>query len=55
MRKTTIELTHEQYFYLQERVLQMKKGNQNASMASLIRELIEQDMKKVFKVNIDGV
>ena len=43
MRKTTIELTDEQYFYLQEKVLELKKRNESVSMASLIRNLIEKD------------
>ena len=43
MRKTTIELTDEQYFYLQEKVLELKKKNESVSMASLIRDLIEKD------------
>lgn len=43
MRKTTIELTDEQYFYLQEKVLNLKKKNESASMGSLIRDLIEKD------------
>lgn len=43
MRKTTIELTEEQYFYLQEKVLELKKKNESVSMASLIRDLIEKD------------
>ena len=43
MRKTTIELTEEQYFYLQEKVLNLKKKSESVSMASLIRDLIEKD------------
>ncbi|MFC1715629.1 hypothetical protein ACFL6S_18310 [Candidatus Poribacteria bacterium] len=45
MRKTTIELTEEQYFYLQEKVLELKRKRQNVSMGSLIRDLIEGDMQ----------
>ncbi|MCD6217845.1 hypothetical protein J7L05_08285 [bacterium] len=45
MRKTTIELTDDQYFYLMERVLILKKQNKRASMGALIRELIDRDMK----------
>ena len=51
MRKTTIELTEEQYFYLQEKVLELKKKNESASMASLIRELIEQDRQETIEKN----
>ena len=45
MRKTTIELTEQQYFYLQEEVLKLRKEKQRVSMASLIRDLIEKDMQ----------
>lgn len=45
MRKTTLELTEEQYFYLQEKVLELRKKKQSVSMASLIRDLIEKDMQ----------
>ena len=45
MKKTTIQLTDEQYFYLKEKVLALQKKNQAMSMVSLIRRLIEQDMK----------
>lgn len=43
MRKTTIVLTDEQYFHLQEKALELKRRNQRASMGSLIRDLIEKD------------
>lgn len=46
MRKTTIQLTDEQYLYLKEKVLALQKENQGTSMVSLIRELIDQDMKR---------
>lgn len=45
LRKTTIELTEEQYFYLQEKVLELRRKRQRASMGSLIRDLIERDMQ----------
>ena len=45
MRKTTIELTEEQYFYLQEKVLELKRKNESVSMGSLIRKLIEKDRR----------
>jgi len=45
MRKTTIELTDEQYFYLKERALTLQRENQGASMVSIIRDLIDEDMK----------
>jgi hypothetical protein len=43
MKKTTIELTDKQYFYLKERALEIQKQNQNASIVSLIRALIDRD------------
>ena len=43
MRKTTIELTDEQYFYLKEKALELHKRNQNGSIVSIIRDLIEKD------------
>lgn len=46
MRKTTIQLSDEQYFYLKEKVLALQKKNQAMSMVSLIRQLIDQDMKR---------
>jgi len=46
MRKTTIQLSDEQYFYLKEKVLTLQKKNQAMSMVSLIRQLIDQDMKR---------
>jgi len=46
MRKTTIELGDEQYFYLKERVLARQKKDRMTSMVSLIRELIDEDMKR---------
>ncbi|MFB0556446.1 MAG: hypothetical protein ACETVW_01110 [Dehalococcoidia bacterium] len=46
MRKTTIELSDEQYFYLKEKVLALQKQNHSISMVSLIRQLIDQDIKR---------
>ena len=43
MRKTTIELTEEQYFFLKEKALELQKQNQNASIVSIIRDLVEKD------------
>jgi len=56
MRKTTIELTKEQYFFLKEKALELQKQNQNASIVSIIRDLIEKDRQewnqyKVSKAN----
>ncbi len=49
MRKTTIELTEEQYFFLKEKALELQKQNQNASIVSIIRDLIEKDREKSLK------
>jgi hypothetical protein len=51
MRKTTIELTEEQYFFLKEKALELQKQNQNASIVSIIRDLIEKDRQKWAKGN----
>jgi hypothetical protein len=45
MKKTTIQLTDEQYFYLKEKALALQKKNQSTSLVSLIRQLIDEDMK----------
>ena len=49
MRKTTIELTDEQYFYLKEKALALQKQNKNASAVSIIRDLVEKD-KNIQKI-----
>lgn len=49
MKRTTIELTEEQYFFLKEKALELQKQNMNASVVSIIRELIESDSKKWYK------
>jgi hypothetical protein len=46
MKKTTIELTDEQYFFLKEKALELQKQNQNASIVSIIRALIEKDQQE---------
>lgn len=46
MRKTTIELNDEQYFFLKEKSLALQKQNKSYSIISIIRELIEEDRKK---------
>ena len=47
MKKTTIELREEQYFYLLEKALESKKHGKHATMSSLIRDMIDKDMKVV--------
>jgi len=48
-KKTTIELLDEHYFFLKEKALALQKQNKNASIVSIIRDLIDKDMKKVYK------
>lgn len=49
MKKTTIELTDEQYFFLKEKALELQKKNQNASIVSIIRTLIEKDQQEWYE------
>lgn len=51
MKKTTIELTEEQYFFLKEKALWLQKQNQSASIVGIIRELIERDRLEWTKEN----
>ncbi|MFA4905025.1 MAG: hypothetical protein WC645_00825 [Candidatus Margulisiibacteriota bacterium] len=46
MKKTTIEISEEHYFFLKEKALELQKQNKNASIISIIRDLVEKDMKK---------
>lgn len=46
MKKTTIEITEDQYFYLKEKSLQLQKQKKRYSIVSIIRHLIENDRKK---------
>lgn len=46
MKKTTIELTDEQYFFLKEKALELQKKNQHSSVVSIIRDLIEKDRQQ---------
>jgi hypothetical protein len=46
IKKTTIEITQDQYFFLKEKALQLQKQNKNASIVSIIRDLIEKDRDK---------
>lgn len=50
MKKTTIELTEDQYFYLKEKALVLQKQKKNASVVSIIRDLVEKD-KRGWKVS----
>jgi len=44
--KTTIELTEEQYFFLKEKALELRRQNQSASIVSIIPDLIEKDRQE---------
>lgn len=46
MRKTTIQLSEEQYFFLKEKSLSLQKQRKNYSIVSIIRDLIDDDRKK---------
>ncbi|HPL67718.1 MAG TPA: hypothetical protein PLG94_14400 [Smithellaceae bacterium] len=46
MKKTTIELTEEQYFFLKEKSLFLQKKRKHYSIVSIIRDLIEADRLK---------
>jgi len=45
IKKTTIEITQDQYFFLKEKALQLQKQNKNASIVSIIRDLIDKERK----------
>jgi len=49
MKKTTIELTEEQYFFLKEKSLALQKQRKHYSIVSIIRDLIENDREKWMK------
>lgn len=54
MKKTTIELADEQYFFLKEKALELQKQNQNASIVSIIRALIEKDQQEWYEKRCRG-
>jgi len=43
IKKTTIEISQDQYFFLKEKALELQKQNKSASIVSIIRDLIEKD------------
>jgi hypothetical protein len=49
MKKTTIELSDKQYFFLKEKSLDLQKQRKNYSIVSIIRGLIDKEMKSVNK------
>lgn len=46
IKKTTIEITQDQYFFLKEKALALQKQNKSASIVAIIRDLIEKDREK---------
>jgi len=46
MRRITLELNDEHYFFLKEKALKLQKSNHRASVVSIIRELIEKDKQR---------
>lgn len=46
MKKTTIELSEEQYFFLKEKSLSLQKQRKHYSIVSIIRDLVEEDQEK---------
>ena len=48
-RKTPIELSDEQYFFLKDKALELQKQNHSASLVSLLRELVESDRQEWVK------
>lgn len=55
MKKTTIELTEDQYFFLKEKALELQKQRKHYSIVSIIRDLVERDMKSWKKDRTTGV
>ena len=49
MKKTTIELSEEQYFFLKEKSLELQKQRKNYSIVSIIRDLIDKDREQYVK------
>ena len=49
MKKTTIELTEEQYFFLKDKSLALQKQRKHYSIVSIIRDLIEDDRQEWIK------
>jgi len=45
IKKTTIEITQDQYFFLKEKALELQKQRKHYSIVSIIRDLIENDMQ----------
>jgi hypothetical protein len=55
MKKTTIELTEEQYFFLKDKALELQKQNREGSIVSIIRQLIDRERRKwIQQRNLDN-
>jgi len=54
MKKTTIELTEDQYFFLKEKALELQKQKKHYSIVSILRDLVERDMKSWKKDRTKG-
>jgi len=48
-RKTTIELTEDQYFYLKEKSLRLQKERKHYSIVSIIRGLVDEDRERYLR------
>ena len=55
MKKTTIELTEEQYFFLKEKALELQKQRKHYSIVSILRDLVDKDMKSWGKDKTKGI
>ena len=55
MKKTTIELTEDQYFFLKEKALELQKQKKHYSIVSILRDLVEKDMKSWGKNKTKGI
>lgn len=55
-RRTTILLSKEEYFFLLQKVFDLRKMNRKATIGSLVRGLIDRDIKetKERKAQKDG-
>jgi hypothetical protein len=51
MKKTTIELTEEQYFFLKEKSLVLQRQRKRYSIVSIIRDLVKKDQDEWRKKN----
>jgi metal-responsive CopG/Arc/MetJ family transcriptional regulator len=45
MRRTSIDLTDDQYFFLKKKAMSQQKKGKSPTIVAIIRELIERDRK----------